>query len=76
MTDRTTFPAGFGGIGGKSFKFVRENRLEWCQFTIEKMRDTTGFFEVWRNYLLNNQDAPKNEIKLRSTDGENRSTNK
>ena len=69
MTDDTTFPGGFGGIGGRTFAWVRDNREEWCRFTVDDMRDVTGFFKVWRGYLIN---ATKNKIKLRSTDGKNR----
>ena len=74
MTDESTFPDKFEDIGGKSFAWVRDNREEWCKFTVEKMKDTTGFFKIWQEYLIN-KNAAKNEIKLRPTGCESRPTN-
>ena len=73
MTDDTRWPEGFAGIGGKTFKWTRDNREEWCRFTVERMRDVSGLFKLWRSYLLNQRDATKNKIKLRSTDDKDRS---
>ena len=74
MTDDCTFPEGFGGIGGRTFAWVRDNKKEWCRFTVDTMQDTTGFFKVWQTYLINHN-AAKNEIELRPTGCESRPTN-
>ena len=71
MTDETTWPAGFCELGGKTFQWTRVHRPEWCEFTLEKMDNPTGFFKIWKDYLLNHN-AEKNKAELRSASCENR----
>ena len=61
MTDEMKWPKGFADIGGRTFKWTVENRPEWCEFT-KQMRDVTGFFKIWRTYLL--KDAEEDSSKL------------
>ena len=49
--DNTLFPKMFPDVGGRSFKFVFENRKNWVTFTLD-MTSCTGFFAVWHNYCL------------------------
>ena len=64
MTDETIWPVGFcDGLAGKSFGWTMINKPDWVDFTINEMESPTGFFKVWKDYLLN---GSKSKIELRS----------
>jgi hypothetical protein len=72
MTDQTIWPAGFcDGLAGKTFEWTIINKPDWVDFTINEMKDVTGFFKIWKDYLLNHN-AEKSKTQLRSTTSQNR----
>ena len=44
------FPSGFMNIGGKTFKWVMENKKEWVEFVLNKMKNATGLFKDFQDY--------------------------
>ena len=57
MTDETKWPEGFCDIGGKTFLWVKENKHEWVDFTLNEMNYPSGLFLQWKEYLQINKDA-------------------
>ena len=55
MDGDLTWPKGFCDIGGKTFNWVRKNREEWCDFTLNEMENPTGLFAKWKTYLIKNK---------------------
>ena len=53
INDDLKFEDGFMCIGGRSFAWVYENRKEFVEFTLEKMKKTTGLFREWKTYCIN-----------------------
>ena len=49
IADETVFPPGFPDVGGKTFRWVYENRKVWADFTLKMIRPT-GFFAKWYEY--------------------------
>ena len=50
--DETKWPEGFSNIGGKTFAWVRQNRQEWVDFSLNEMENPSGFFKKWQDYLI------------------------
>lgn len=49
--DNYVYPSGFyGGIGGKTFRWVLENKQDWVDYS-KKWDKATGFFEIWLDYV-------------------------
>ena len=49
--DNYVYPPGFyGGIGGKTFRWVFDNKKEWVEYT-QAWDNSTGFFEIWLDYV-------------------------
>ena len=46
------FPEGFMNIGGKTFKWVLENKQEFVNFTLNEMNGPTGLFRQWKQYCM------------------------
>ena len=52
--DDELFPEVFPDVGGKSFKWVKNNRNEFCEFVRLGMKECTGLFLAFQTYLLKN----------------------
>ena len=53
MSDRTKFPKEFGtDLGGMRFIDVYRTNDILVDFTVNKMKDCTGFFKVWHEYCV------------------------
>ena len=50
--DSELFPEEFPDIGGKTFIWVKLNRTEFCNFVVDCMKNTSGIFESFQEYLL------------------------
>ena len=48
--DELLFPSIMPDIGGKTFKYVLENRAEWCEFTLT-WNNSTGIYKKWFDYV-------------------------
>ena len=55
------FPEGFMNIGGKTFKWVLENKQEFVKFTLNEMEKPTGLFRQWQEYCKRNVNNKSNE---------------
>ena len=64
MDGDLTWPKGFCDIGGKTFNWVRKNREEWCDFTLNEMENPTGLFAKWKTYLIKNKSTCQLEREL------------
>ena len=58
MDGQTKWPPGFADIGGQTFEWVREDKPDWVDFTLNEMKNPSGLFLVWKTFLLNS-DAKK-----------------
>ena len=63
LLDEHCWPEGFCGIGGRTFLWVFNNKKDWVEFTLDKMKDPTGLFLEWKNYCTQKL---KEEIKCQS----------
>ena len=52
MTDQKLVPKQVPDIGGKTFLWVFENKLEFVDFCVTEMEDCTGFFKEFQEYCL------------------------
>ena len=59
MTDETCWPEGFADIGGQTFDWVRRNKPDWVDFTLNEMKTPSGLFLKWHMYLLNKRNGEK-----------------
>jgi hypothetical protein len=50
--DNELFPENFPDVGGMSFKWVKNNKKEFCEFVVVDMKKCTGFFLAFQLYLL------------------------
>ena len=48
--DELLFPSIMPDIGGKTFKYVLENRVEWSEFTLT-WNNSTGIYKKWFDYV-------------------------
>ena len=67
--DSICWPEGFMNIGGRSYKWVFDNKKEWVEFTVNKMTEPTGTFKVWKDYCITKINGQKNiNCKTGNTD--------
>lgn len=50
MTDEKLVPTEVPDIGGKTFVWVFENKLEFVDFCVNDIEDCTGFFKDFQEY--------------------------
>ena len=53
--DDELFPPEFPDVGGKTFLWVKLNRVEFCNFVLNNMTNCTGLFQAFQEYLLNSE---------------------
>ena len=52
MTFDRKWPEGFMNIGGKTFAWTYDNKIEFVDFTVREMKAPTGLFKHWQKYCL------------------------
>ena len=50
--DNQLFPENFPEVAGKTFLWVKINKKEFCEFVKFGMKNTTGLFLAFQEYLL------------------------
>ena len=48
--DNNVFPENYFDIGGLTFETVYKQKPDYVKFTIDKMKQTTGFYTIWKTY--------------------------
>ena len=48
--DKNKFPKHFFNVSERSFEWVYENKPDYVDFTINEMKNCSGFFKKWQSY--------------------------
>ena len=48
--DKKLFPKHFFNVSERSFEWVYENKPDYVDFTLNEMKNTSGFFKEWQSY--------------------------
>ena len=55
MSGNTIWPDGFCDIGGKTFKWVYDNKKVFVEFCVDEMENPTGMFKKFQEYCFQQQ---------------------